>query len=349
MEAAVTAAKNSYCNRGDRGRKPSVSWLSYFNTLGQIQLAESEPETYCKLLFEGQRADGFMPNMSIVGREVAALPIQGVLIGILLHEARKSAERLIPALRKAYARALAQHRYLYTFRDFWDEGLIAILHPEEDGFGNAPGYTFPKAGFGGIQDPFFNTCLIWSNESLIQVGHFLGEDVLELIQWHELSIHSMNEKLWDERSGYYHAYDLMRQCHIPVDTLAGILPMAAEIPTQEQAERIWKVLETAPWRSAVLGNGLYPSCRLDALYADFKKGWRGPIWLVLNWMLYHGLTRYDFSEAAAKLRIAALRYISEYGFHDAYDPRFEVVSGHPGIGAATSPSAAALALHWLLK
>lgn len=327
---------------------PLVPWLSYFNNFGQLQLAESDPESYCTLFFEGQREDGFVPNVTISDREVAALPMQGFLIGTLLQNAKKNPERLIPVLRKAYSRALAQHRYLYTHRDFEDEGLIAILHPEEDGFGNAPGYDFPNAG-GGIQDPFFNTCLIWSNESLIQVGHFLGEDVLELIQWHELSIHSMNEKLWDERSGFYHAYDLYRQRHIPVDTLAGILPLAAEIPTQEQAERIWKVLETAPWRSAVLGSGLYPSCRLDALYADFRNGWRGPIWLVLNWMLYNGLLRYDFSDAATKLRGAALRYISEYGFHDAYDPRLESGSGHPGIGAATSPSAAALALHWLLK
>lgn len=349
MEAAATVAKDSYSNPGDKGKQPLVPWHSYFNILGQSQLAESDPEIFCNLLFEGQREDGFVPDRPIAGRSVAALPMQGFLLGMFVQGVKKNAASLFPAVRAAYYKALAQHRYLYHHRDPEDEGLIAIFHPEEDGFGNAPGYDFPKSGGLGIQDPFFNTCLIWSNESLIQVGHLLGEDVLELMQWHELSIHSMNEKLWDERNGYYQAYDLTRQRLIPVDTLSGILPMAAEIPTQEQAERIWKVLESAPWRSAVLGNGLYPSCRLDALYADFRNGWRGPIWLSLNWMLYHGLMRYDFSDAAAKLRLAALRYISEYGFHDAFDPRLESTSGHPGIGPATSPSAAALALHWLLK
>ncbi len=342
MDAAAAVAHSSY-QPVLQEEYTTAGWFPYFCILGQEELAVSDPASFCALLFQNQRADGFVPDLRI--KYAAALPVQGLLLGSMLYAARKKPEPLAPALRLAFSKVIAQHRYLYEHRDPEQEGLLVIRHPAEDGFGNAPGYDFisPHAS---IQDPFFNTCLTWSNEALIAIGHFLGEDVLEVMQWHELTIHSMNEKLWDEHACQYHAYDLDQERILPVATLAGILPLAAEIPTQEQAEKILKRLENSPWKTEKT-EGLYLSCRQDAQFADFRSGWLGPAWLPLNWMMHQGLLRYDHTDAAQQLKQTALRYVREYGFHDAFATTKK--SGHPGLGHAASPAAAALALHWLMK
>lgn len=304
---------------------------------------------FCDLLFAGQRDDGSVPAPGKAPTGALGLPVQGLLLGQVLRASRRSAEFLSEALRLAFHCALAQHRHLYEHRDPAQEGLISIFHPEEDGFGNNPAYhTLVPGTANGIQDPFFNTCLTWSNESLLAVGSFLGEDILEVMHWHELTIHSMNDKLWDEEAGHYQAYDLEKGCSIRIQTLAGLLPLAAEIPTQEQAERMLRVLNDKRWGVSSGDFYCYPSCLPEAEFADFHTGWRGPVWLALNWMLHQGLLRYDFNQAATKVRSDSLRLIAEFGFHDAFRPHVHSL-GHPGLGAPASPAAAALALHWLLK
>lgn len=341
MEAAATAAREPHVSVTGGGHSPA--WLQYFRVLGK---PVPSPEELCEMLFAGQRANGFVPD--VPASERVALPLQGLLLGKLLQVNRKSAGFLAPALRRAFDCAMAQHRYLYTHRDPAEEGLPAIQFPEEDGFGNAPGYVYPFPAKPCIQDPFFNTCLSWSNEALIAVGHFLGADVLEVMQWHELTIHAMNEKLWDDAAGQYRAFDLNRGCAISLNTLAAVLPLAAEIPTQEQAEKMLRGLKSSGWTLPEGDFLLYPSFRPGNADADFRAGWRGPVWQALNWMLYEGLLRYDFKEKAQALRKSTLSMISEYGFHDCYDPRLGT-TGNPGIGSPASPAAAALALHWLLK
>lgn len=321
-------------------------WLEYFSILGNMPAVIADPRLICDLLFAGQGPDGAVQAPGASHPGALSLPVQGLLLGEMLRALRHS-EALTPELlRGAFHHAIAQHRHLYEHRDPAQEGLIAVFYPEEDGFGDNPAYA--KPGRGAIQDPFFNTCLTWSNEALITLGCILKEDVMEALQWHELTIHTMNEKLWDEAAGQYQAFDLDKQQAIPLDTLAGLLPLACGAPTQEQAECMLRVLEL---RDLGIRSGIffrYPSCRTDAAFADFRSGWRGCIWPALNWMLYRGLLRYDFTNSASRLKGDCLHLIAEYGFHDAFVPHAHP-RGHPGIGAPSSPAAAALSVHWLLQ
>ncbi|GEM_PF-1893954 len=339
MEAAGTlaAARNKTSLDGPL-------WMSDFRIWGLPLSETSDAETLCGYLFAAQTPTGFLPSGNRTG--AAALPIQGFILEQLRQSSKKSAEFLAPALRTAFHRAIAYHRYLYAHRDPAEEGLLVIEHPEEDGFGNAPGYWYRNSPTLQIQDPFFNTCLAASNEALMALGHFLKEDISEAAHWYELTVHTMNEKLWDEEAASYRAYDLSTGRFIKVPTLAGLLPMLAEIPDQAQAERMLALLESPAWTDPAYR--MYPSCRTSQIASDHCGGWNGAVWPALNWMLYKGLKRYDFNETAERLRRSTLHLVSEYGFHVAYDPR-QQKQGHPGIGTPSSAAAAALALHWLLK
>lgn len=339
MEAAGTLAAGH-----NKVHLDEPAWITDFRVLGLPLSETSDPGALCGYLFKTQTPSGFLPSGNPSG--AATLPIQGVILEQLRQSSKKSADFLAPALRAAFHRAIAWHRYLYKHRDPAGEGLLVIEHPEEDGFGNAPGYPYRLSKSLQIQDPFFNTCLAASNEALMALGHFLKEDVGEPAHWYELTVHTMNEKLWNEATSSYQAFDLVTDQYIDCPTLAGLLPVLAEIPDQAQAERMLTVLESPAWADTAFR--VYPSCRLDELESDHCGGWSGAVWPALNWMLFRGLKRYDFNETAERLRRNMLRLVSEYGFHVAYDPRQQKHS-RPGIGPPSSPAAAALALHWLLK
>lgn len=89
-----------------------------------------------------------------------------------------------------------------------------------------------------VQDPFFNAILSWSNEAMIEIGRIIKADVTDFVLWNELTVFSMNEKLWDEKQGIYNAYDLVNKVYISGDTLSGMLPIMADVPNIDQAENI---------------------------------------------------------------------------------------------------------------
>ncbi|MCI5083593.1 MAG: hypothetical protein MRY78_17980 [Saprospiraceae bacterium] len=172
-----------------------------------------------------------------------------------------------------------------------------------------------------IQDPLFNGALVWSNECLIKAGQELGEPVNELIHWNELTIFSLNEKLWDEERGIYNAYDLKNDQLIPVHTNSGLMPMIGEVPTQEQAEQMLLMLEGADFCGSSENIYSCPTYSLQAEDVNYKRYWRGPVWINMNWLLYHGLLRYDMEDMAAKVKRDSLELIGQYGFYEYFDPR----------------------------
>ncbi|MCB9039508.1 MAG: glycoside hydrolase [Lewinellaceae bacterium] len=198
-----------------------------------------------------------------------------------------------------------------------------------------------------IQDPLFNGVLAWSNECLVQIGGLLGEDVTEIVQWDELTRYSMNEKLWDEERGLYNAYDLRNEELIPVYTSSGLMPLCGDVPTQEQAEKMLLTLESELFGGKRTDIHLCPTYSLLAEDVDFKKYWRGPVWINMNWLLYHGLLRYDMEDMAARVRQHSLELLEKHGIYEYFDPRIGDMDG-VGCGTDTFSWSAALCIDLLM-
>lgn len=224
----------------------------------------------------------------------SALPLESVAMWHWFRHSKdkKQAKDFLATL---YPAVLARHRDLYDLHDPLEEGLPSI---------------------GQVQDPLFLMALTWSNESLIHLGHMLGEDVLEVIQWHEITIYSMNEKLWDESCGGYLSYDLEENRFFRGDRLRRFAPLAGEIPTQDQAECMLLELERE-------------------LFAGELSVWEG-------WLLYYGLRRYDFDELAAKLHRFLSESIASFGCFERYNSE----SGEPVLNDTREQSPVAAAL-WI--
>jgi hypothetical protein len=173
-----------------------------------------------------------------------------------------------------------------------------------------------------VQDPLFLGILAWSNECLIQLGKELEMDTEELVHWNELTVHSMNEKLWDEERGVYQAYDLAGEEVLPCHTSSCLMPLVSPAPTQEQAERLLQHLESPLFLGRPKEEHFWcPTYELTRPDLNFEKYWRGPIWINMNWLLYRGLLRYDMTEAAHKMRQDTLELVERYGFYEYFDPR----------------------------
>ena len=179
-----------------------------------------------------------------------------------------------------------------------------------------------------IQDPLFNTMLIKSNESLINLGNLLGKkkQVEQLEKWQMLAKESFNQKLFNEELGTYVYYDLRNERHLNYVSSSSFAPLFAGIPTLEMAK---KMVDWYFEKGTFSGNKdellLCASFDPKSSHFDPKRYWRGPVWINLNWIIYRGLLRYGMKELAETIKKDTLHVLEKFGFYEYFDPRKEVL------------------------
>jgi glycogen debranching enzyme len=196
-----------------------------------------------------------------------------------------------------------------------------------------------------VQDILFNSLLVRSNVALIALARHLGEDAAEIVQWNARTVAAINRKLWDAERGFYFSYDLRHERLIPVKTSSGFMPLFAQICDPEQQQRLVRHLTTsfAPndaWK-------LCPSTAADEPAFSPVKYWRGPVWVNVNWMLYHGLLRCGRHELAARVKRDTLDFLGTAGLWEYFDPRPPEPGRAVGLGTDSFSWSAALALDFL--
>lgn len=199
-----------------------------------------------------------------------------------------------------------------------------------------------------VQDPLFNSMLIKSNGSLINLYKMIGsnEDKIEQLQkWQEKSIASFNAKLYDKELGAYIHYDLRNEKPIRMISSSSFAPLFAGIPSKEQAEALVNAMMTK-----FGGDSLYLCASFDPTNKLFNpiKYWRGPVWINLNWLLYYGLLDYGYHGIAQRIKSDTFEILGKVGFYEYFDPRkVEYNSAIKGYGGNNFSWSAALFLDLL--
>lgn len=197
-----------------------------------------------------------------------------------------------------------------------------------------------------VQDVLFNSMLIKSNEGLIELGEFLNEDVTEIKDWNKKSIRSFNNKFWDPVTGFYYAFDLRANKRIPIKVSSGFMPLFAGVCSPEQAESLVRHLTTSFSKNDAWY--LCASCAHDEPAFNPLKYWRGPVWINVNWMLYHGLVKYKFIELANRVKKDSMDLVENEGSFEYFDPRPDGEAQEKrGIGADLFSWTAALYLDFI--
>lgn len=187
-----------------------------------------------------------------------------------------------------------------------------------------------------VVDPGFNAILIRACSDLADLAETLGENGLaeENRAYANRGLAAM-ESLWSEAHGQYLCRDRTTDRLIESASVGGLLAAFCAIPAA-RAAAIATAIENHGTRYRVASH-----TPKDARF-DAKRYWRGPVWLVVNYMIADGLARAGQEDAAARITASSLDLIRESGFAEYYDP----ITGEP-LGGGRFTWTAAMVLEFL--
>lgn len=190
-----------------------------------------------------------------------------------------------------------------------------------------------------VVDPGFNAILLRSCADLAALAEQLSQfDIAKASRARaDFGIAAL-ETLWNEASGQYLCFD--RAAGEPIESLSvgGLITAFAPIPSN-RAARLALRIEQLSHKVRHLVPSHDPA---DPRY-DGRRYWRGPAWLIVNYMIADGLRIAGQLEIAARIEADSLAMI-EAGFAEYYDP----ITGEP-CGGGEFTWTAAIAVDILSK
>ena len=219
--------------------------------------------------------------------------------GVMPYE-RNDLKHADPATRPTKAQ---YDRYLWLVQHFrglgWDSQLTHDASPFQ------------------IVDPGFNAILIRSCLEVAELADALGapEIAARNRSWAQRGLAAL-DGLWSDRHCQYLPLDRVGAQLSDSPSIGGLIPVFAPIPAQRAAA----IAATIAGMAAEV-RYLVPSHAPSDPRFDLKRYWRGPVWLVCNYMIADGLKRAGEGAMAERLTADSLQLIEHSGFAEYYDPR----------------------------
>jgi glycogen debranching enzyme len=189
-----------------------------------------------------------------------------------------------------------------------------------------------------VVDPGFNAILIRSCLEIAELAGKLGDTmVAERNRQRAMEGLTALDRLWSEASGSYQIYDRIGKTLIDSPSIGGLIPVFAPIP----AHRVAALTDTIATIARHV-HYLVPSHDPRDPRFDLKRYWRGPVWLVCNYMIAEGLMRAGETTWAQQIIADSIALIEESGFAEYYNP----TDGSP-LGGGRFSWTAAMVLEFL--
>ena len=169
-----------------------------------------------------------------------------------------------------------------------------------------------------VADIGTNAILLRAERDLLALARLFGTPDEEAeIQARIVLLQAGIARQWSEPHGMFLSRDLLTDAPIAAATSAGFLPLWAHAASPAQVGRLGETLER--WASTV--TFVVPSFDPEDPRFEPMRYWRGPVWLVVNWMISHGFAEAGASPQALRILSDTEQLVRQSGFAEYFDPR----------------------------
>ena len=284
-------------------------WDSAFHALGLSRIDPDLARDALLAVLEQTKADGMLPH-TITPVTTSQITQPPILAWAVLEILNVTGDRNFAQQCKPYL-----FQYLEWDRKNRDQNGNHI--PEwfiegnplcrcgECGLDNSP--LFDKAV---LLDSVDFACYLCNDYMcLAEIAERLSDDAMsKTCRTHAQKIKTaVNDLLWCEEMGLYLYRDFDGD-FVPIKTIASFMPLFAGVADDVRARRLLAHLQDPATFAAPMP---IPSVALDS-GSYCKDMWRGPSWINTNYLIYRGLVRYGFTEAAARLRTVTIDKLNKW-------------------------------------
>jgi hypothetical protein len=322
-------------------------WDSCFAAIVWRRFDRERARRELQSLLTAQRPDGFVGH-TIFWREPVKLPrllFYNVAGRNVLQTGTIQPPLLAWAWRIAVGdpaeepRIAAQLDWLAAERDLDGDGLLWIVQPDESGLDASPKFD-PVWGRGADGRPGFpllvrrNRKLEWDARRIRdRGGPVLCETLVNTFWSLSLQAHcrpsatpALVDRLWDERRGLFVDEAEPGALRPRAVTWASLAPLALPDLPEEIGRRLVEehLLNESEFLTAVAPPSVAaddPGYEPDGGHGPIRRYWRGPTWVNSSWMVWIGLRRLGYEEAAARLAAGIIGAVAREGMREYYDPR----------------------------
>jgi hypothetical protein len=322
-------------------------WDSCFAAIAWRRIDRERARRELQSLLAAQRPDGFVGH-TIFWREPVRLP-RLLFYNVAHRDALQTGTIQPPLLAWAWRiavgdpaeepRIAAELDWLSANRDLEGDGLLWIVQPDESGLDASPKFE-PVWGWEANGRPGFpllvrrNRKLGWDARRIRDRGEpVLCETVVNTLWSLSLQAHgrpsatpALVERLWDERRGLFVDEAQPGALRPQAVTWASLAPLALPDLPEPIGHRLIEehLLDRSEFLTPVAPPSVAasePSYEPDGGRGPIRRYWRGPTWVNSSWLVWLGLRRLGYEEAAARLAEGVIAAVAREGLREYYDPR----------------------------
>jgi glucosylglycerate hydrolase len=195
-----------------------------------------------------------------------------------------------------------------------------------------------------IKDVFFSAVLVAANAALLDladVAEATDADRQQVASWLERGRQGLTDR-YDAESGLCLDYDVITGEDIRLRTFASFAPLFARTADPGQQATQMRMLDSADFcGNPRLRWRLLPSTSPAEAAFEPHNYWRGPVWPVIDWLLWQSLSQLGQTARAEDIRRDSLGQIAVGDFAEYFDP----ITGGP-LGSPQQSWTAAVTLDW---